>query len=365
MAKPSKTFLFVGTYTESLPHVQATAKGIYGFERNADTGQLDYIDWFQAPPNPSFLAIHPTKDLVFCVSEVNDSGDFPGGAVASFALDPVTGRLTMLDRHSSMGDWPCHITLDGSSRYALLANYLSGSVGVVPFNDEGKFQEGAVQVQHAGSSVNPDRQEGPHAHSVNMDATGQYAIAADLGIDQAKVYRFDAAQGTLTENSSLTAAPGSGPRHFDFHPNRKWAYLLNEILATIDVCNWDVEAGTLESIQTINTLPADWEGHFSTADIHVHPNGRWAYNSNRGHDSISMYAIDQDTGQLELLGHEATQGNTPRNFTLDPEGEFLYAANQDSASVVVFRINQNTGRLEATGEIVEVPNPVCLKFCLR
>ncbi len=365
MAKAAKTFLFVGTYTESLPHVQATAKGIYGYERNARTGRLEYIDWFQAPPNPSFLAIHPDRDLVFSVSEVDDSGDFPGGAVASFALDPATGRLTQLDRHSSLGDWPCHITLDAQGRHALLANYQSGSVGVVSFDASGKFLEGAMQVQHVGSSVNPERQEGPHAHSVNLDASGQYVIAADLGMDQAKIYRYDTAQGALAEHSVLTVAPGSGPRHFDFHPNRRWAYLLNEILATIDVCHWNAEAGTLESVQTIDTLPADWEGHVSTADIHVHPNGRWVYNSNRGHDSITMYAIDPATGRLTLLGHESTQGRTPRNFTLDPEGAFLYAANQDSGTVVVFRIDPDTGRLEATSEVVEVPNPVCLKFCLR
>ncbi len=361
----TKTFLFVGTYTESLPHVQATAKGIYGYERNPDTGQMTYIDWFQAPPNPSFLAVHPTKDLVFCVSEVANSDNFAGGGVASLTLDPATGRLTLLDQHPSLGTWPCHVTLDAAGRHVLLANYMSGSVGVVPFDGAGRFQEGAVQIQHAGSSVNPERQEGPHAHSVNLDATDRYAIAADLGLDQAKIYRYDPERGSLTEHNVLKVAPGSGPRHFAFHPNQPWAYLLNEIRATIDVCRWDVDTGTLESIQTIDTLPADWEGHVSTADIHVHPNGRWVYNSNRGHDSITMYAIDPATGMLTLLGHESTQGRTPRNFTLDPEGAFLYAANQDSGTIVVFRIEPDTGRLTATGEVVEVPNPVCLQFCLR
>lgn len=361
----AKTFLFVGTYTEALPHVTPTAKGIYAFERSAETGLLEYIDWFAAVPNPSFLALHPRKDLLFSVSEVNDLDDFGGGGVASYALDPVSGRLTMLDTHPSLGDWPCHIILDRQGRHVLAANYQSGSLGVVPFDETGAWLEGAVQVQHTGSGVNPDRQEGPHAHSINLDPEGQFAIAADLGIDQVRVYRLDAGQGTLTLHSVLTVAPGSGPRHFDFHPNGRWAYLLNELLATIDVCTWDRQEGALSSIQTINTLPADWEGHVSTADIHVHPSGRWVYSSNRGHDSISIFDVNPDTGHLALKGHESTQGRTPRNFTLDPQGELLYAANQDTDTIVVFAIDADTGLLHPTGEVVDVPNPVCLQFCQR
>lgn len=357
-----KTFLYVGTYTEALPHVTPTAKGIYAFERSAATGRLDLIDWFAAVPNPSFLALHPNRKLLFSVSEVEDSTDFAGGSVASYAIDADTGRLAYRAKHSSQGAWPCHLIVDKPGRRVLTANYLNGSLGVVPFDAEGHWLPGAIRIQHQGSSVNPERQAGPHAHSINLDPDGAFAVAADLGIDQAKVYRYDAETGALAEHSYITVAPGSGPRHFAFHPNRRWAYLLNEIAATITACAWSPSAGQLEPFQTLRTLPDDWDGHVSTADIHVHPSGRWAYNSNRGHDSITMFAIDPTTGELSLLGHESTQGRTPRNFALDPEGERLYAANQDSDTIVVFDIDPHSGLLRATGEIASVPNPVCLKF---
>ncbi len=360
MLDTAPSFLYVGTYTEALPHVSPTAKGIYAFARaNADS-ELEYIDWFKAVPNPSFLAFHPAADLLFSVAEVDDAED--GGSVAAYAIDKTTGRLRMLDTHSSMGSWPCHLTVDPAGKHILTANYLNGSLGVIPVAADGTWQEGAQRVQHKGSSVNPERQEGPHAHSINLDPSGQFAIAPDLGIDQAKVYRFDSQAGALTEVSSLAVTPGSGPRHFDFHPDGQWAYLLNELSATITVCDWDGATGTLTEVQTIDTLPADWDGHVSTADIHVHPSGKWVYNSNRGHDSITMFAVDPANGRLTLLGQESTQGKTPRNFTLDPEGRKLYAANQDSDTVVVFDIDPETGLLHATGEVVSVPNPVCLRF---
>lgn len=362
MSNAAKSFLYVGTYTEALPHVAPTAKGIYAFARADADSELEYIDWFEAVPNPSFLAFHPAADLLFSVAEVDDAAAGDGGSVASYAIDKTTGRLQMLDTHSSMGSWPCHLITDMSGKHILTANYLNGSLGVIPVAADGAWQAGARRVQHEGSSVNPERQEGPHVHSVNLDPSGRFVVAPDLGIDQAKIYRFDDTAGTLTEVGSLAVTPGSGPRHFDFHPNGRWAYLLNELAATITVCHWDGDVGALTTVQTIHTLPADWEGHVSTADIHVHPSGKWVYNSNRGHDSITMYAVDPTHGQLTLLGQESTQGKTPRNFALDPAGRKLYAANQDSDTVVVFDIDQETGLLHATGEVVAVPNPVCLKF---
>ena len=362
MSDAAKSFLYVGTYTEALPHVSPTAKGIYAFARADADSALEYIDWFKAVPNPSFLAFHPESDLLFSVAEVDESEEGDGGSVASYAIDKATGRLQMVDTHSSMGSWPCHLIVGTGGKHILAANYLNGSLGVIPVAADGTWLEGAQRIQHEGSSVDVERQEGPHAHSINLDPAGQFAIAADLGIDQAKVYRFDSGAGTLTEVSHISVTPGSGPRHFDFHPNGQWAYLLNELAATVTVCHWDGAAGTLTEVQTINTLPADWEGHISTADIHVHPSGKWVYNSNRGHDSITMFAVDPANGQLTLLGQESTRGKTPRNFTLDPEGRKLYAANQDSDTVVVFDIDLETGLLHATGEVAAVPNPVCLKF---
>ena len=364
MTDPTRTFLYVGTYTVSLPHVQATAQGIYAFERTAD-GLMQAIDWYPSLPNPTFLDVHSEHNLLFACGEVDDIEEFGGGGVSAHTFDPETGALTMVDRHASGGEWPCHVRLDEARSRIALANYKSGSIQTIPYGDDGRFVEGAFNVQHEGSSVNEERQEGPHAHSTTLDPSGRFLIACDLGMDMARVYELDGADGPLTHRSDLVVRPGSGPRHFDFHPNGRWAYVLNELSATIDVCNWDGEAGTLTSIQTINTLPDDWDGHVSTADIHVHPSGKWAYNSNRGHDSITIFAVDADDGTLTLLGHESTRGKTPRNFALSPEGDRLYAANQDSDTIVVFALDQETGLLSATGEVIDAPTPVCLKFVLR
>ncbi len=364
MTDPSRTFLYVGTYTVSLPHVQATAQGIYAFERTAD-GLMQAIDWYPSLPNPTFLDVHSEHNLLFACSEVDDMEEFGGGGVSAHTFDPETGALTMVDRHASGGEWPCHVTLDEARSRISLANYKSGSLQTLPYGNDGRFVEGAFNVQHEGSSVDQERQEGPHAHSTTLDPSGTFLIACDLGMDRARVYELDGADGPLTHRSDLVVRPGSGPRHFDFHPNGRWAYVLNELSATIDVCNWDGDAGTLTSIQTINTLPADWDGHVSTADIHVHPSGKWAYNSNRGHDSITIFAVDATDGTLTLLGHESTRGKTPRNFALSPEGDRLYAANQDSDTIVVFALDQETGLLSATGEVIDAPTPVCLKFVLR
>lgn len=361
MSDSSRSLLFVGTYTEALPHVTPSAKGIYVLSRADAQSELEMIDWFEAVPNPSFLALHPEEDLLYSVAEV-DHLEGEGGAIASYSFDRSTGRVRMLHTRTSLGTWPCHLIVGEGAGHVLVSNYLNGSLGVIPIAPDGSFPDGGQRIQHEGSGPNQERQEGPHAHSVNADPSGQFILAMDLGIDQAKVYRFDSEAGRLSDVSSISVAPGSGPRHFDFHPTARWAYILNELSATITVCDWDGDAGTLTETQTVNTLPADWDGHVSTADIHVHPNGKWVYSSNRGHDSITMFSVDQANGQLTLMGQESTQGRTPRNFALDPEGRKLYAGNQDSDTIVVFDIDQESGRLRPTGEVVAVPNPICLKF---
>ena len=365
MTDSSRVLLFVGTYTVSLPHVEAMAKGIYVFE-SSDDGSMKAIDWYPSLPNPTFLDVHPEQNLLYACGEVDDIEELGGGGgVSAHSYDPGTGALTMIDQHGSGGDWPCHVTLDTARSRISVANYKSGSVQTIPIGADGRFTDGAFNSQHEGSSINPERQEGPHAHSTTLDPTGTFLIACDLGLDTVRVYELDGEDGPLTFRSDLVVEPGSGPRHFDFHPNRRWAYVLNELSATIDVCNWDGDAGTLTSIQTIDTLPGDWDGHVSTADIHVHPSGKWVYNSNRGHDSITMFAVNDTDGTLTLLGHEPTQGKTPRNFALSLDGTQLYAANQDSDTIVVFDLDQETGLLSATGEVIEAPTPVCLKFVRR
>jgi 6-phosphogluconolactonase len=234
----------------------------------------------------------------------------------------------------------------------------------LPILGDGKLGEATGFYQHQGSSVNPKRQEGPHAHSINLDAANRFAFAADLGLDKVLVYRFDPTHGTLTPNEppSATVPPGAGPRHFAFHPSGKYAYVINEIGNTVTAFAYDAKSGTLRDLQNISTLPEDFKGTSYTAEVVVHPSGKFLYGSNRGHDSIAIFQIDQTTGKLTSVGQESTKGKTPRNFNVDPTGQYLLAANQGSNSIAVFRIDRLTGKLTATGQVLNVPAPVCIKF---
>jgi 6-phosphogluconolactonase len=256
------------------------------------------------------------------------------------------------------------MSVDATGRFVLVANYGSGSVCVLPIGRDGGLGDAADVVQHQGSSVNPRRQQGPHAHSITLDAANRYAFAADLGIDKVMVYRLDTASGKLIPNDPPWAQvkPGAGPRHFDFHPSGKYAYLINELDSTITAFAYDASRGIIREIQTVPTLPADFRGASTCADVHVSPSGKFLYGSNRGHDSIVIFRIDEATGRLSYVGHELTQGKTPRNFAIDPTGTFLLAANQNSDTIVTFRIDQQTGKLTPTGHVAEAPMPVCLKL---
>lgn len=349
--------LYIGTYTG------AESKGIYLSRFDAQTGKLSPAELAAEVPSPSFLAIAPGGKFVYAVSEI---GDFEGkktGAVAALAVDPVTGKLTLLNKQPSAGAGPCHVTVDQSGRHVLVANYGGGSVASLPIAPDGRLGPATSAIQHQGKSVNPQRQEGPHGHSINLDAAGRFALAADLGLDQVLVYRFDAQRGTLTPHDPPAAhlAPGAGPRHFAFHPNGRYAYVINELASTVTAFVYDAAAGTLRQLQTISTLPQEVPGN-STADIHVHPSGKFLYGSNRGHDSIAVFRVDPASGKLTAAGHQKTGGRTPRNFSLDPTGKFLLAANQDSNDVTVFRIDPATGALAPTGERLQVGRPVCLQF---
>jgi 6-phosphogluconolactonase len=257
--------------------------------------------------------------------------------------------------------------VDGSGRCVLVANYTSGSVAVLPVGADGRVSPATYVDQHSGSSVNPRRQEGPHAHAIPLDPTGRFALCPDLGMDQLFVYRLDAAAGRLEPNDPPGArlAPGAGPRHLDFHPSKPWVYVINELGSTITAFEWDGERGALRELQTVSTLPETYMGSSSSttcADIHVAPSGRFVYGSNRGHDSIAAFAIDEATGTLTPLGHTSTGGRTPRNFAIDPSGTFLFAANQDTDTIVTFRLDAATGQPTPTGQVASVPSPVCLKI---
>ena len=332
-----------------------------------DSGALTPVGVIDAGPNPSFLAVHPDHRFLYAVNEIAEYEGEKTGSIAAFSIDPTTGRLDFLNRQTSQGALPCHLVVDAAGKNVLLANYIGGSVSVLPILDGGKLGRATSVRQHQGSSVNPSRQTGPHAHSINLDRANRFAVTADLGLDKVLVYRFEGATGKLTPNDppSVSLKAGAGPRHFAFHPSKPYAYVINELDSTVTTFTYDSNLGVLESIQTLSTLPERFEGVSHTAEVQVHPSGRFAYGSNRGHDSIAMFKVDDATGKLTSIGHEPTGGKTPRNFGIDPSGRYLIAANQDSDTLVVFRIDPAAGRLQSTGIVIDVPAPVCVKMIPR
>jgi 6-phosphogluconolactonase len=356
--KPQKFWAFVGTYTDG------DSEGIYSFRFDAETGKAGDVQLAAEVTNPSFLAIRPDGEYLYAVNEVASSDGKSGGAVAAFRIDRSSGRLKLLNQASTVGAGPCHLVVDQTGRFVLVANYGGGSVASLPIGDDGRIGEAVCFIQHEGSGANPQRQEAPHAHSINLDAANRFAMAADLGLDKVLVYRFDEASGELTPNDPPAAevAPGSGPRHFAFHPGGEFAYVINEMLLTVTAFSYDAAQGRLSDIQTITTLPRAVQAGDSTAEVLAHPSGKFLYGSNRGHDSIAIFRIDEETGKLTAVGHQPTQGKTPRNFYIDPTGAFLLAENQGSGTIVIFRIDQETGELTATGDTLKVGSPVCIRM---
>ena len=358
-AKTSREYIvYFGTYTGK------GSQGIYACRFRPSTGKLTPIELAAETVNPSFLAADPAQRYLFAANEIGDYQHSRSGSVSSFAIDRHSGKLQPLNTVSSRGADPCHLAVDKNGRHVLVANYTGGSVAVLPVKADGMLGEASDFKQHLGSSVNPERQHEPHAHNVVLTPDNRFAVVSDLGLDKLLVYRFDMGLGKLTPNDPPfgRVKPGSGPRHFALHPNGRWAYVINEMGNTITAFNWDGEKGSLHEIQTISTLPKDFKGENTTAELVIHPSGRYLYGSNRGHDSIAVYAIDPGKGLLTLLEDVPTLGKEPRNFALDPSGAYLFAANQNSNTVVVFRVNPGTGRLTPTGEKAEVVSPVCVTF---
>jgi 6-phosphogluconolactonase len=320
--------VYIGTYTG------AKSKGIYLSRLNLATGAMTAPSLLAETSNPSFLALHPTRDLLYAVNEVDSFEGKPTGSISAFAIERASGALKALNQQSSGGKGPAHLIVDSGGANVLAANYGGGSVAVLPIEQTGALRAPSSIVQHTGSSVNPARQKEPHAHSINLDPSGRRAYVADLGLDKILIYAFDPAKGTLTPNDPPSAAlpPGSGPRHFAIHPAGRFAYVINELLLTVTAFARDPGSGALTAIQTISTLPPEQASNasFSTAEVQVHPSGKFLYGSNRGHDSISVFAIDESTGRLTYVQTEPTQGSTPRAFGIDPTGAFLLAANQRS-----------------------------------
>ncbi len=349
--------VFLGTYTDG------SSKGIYKCRLDTSSGNLSELELAAETVNPSFLALHPNGKYLYAVGEISDFGGQQTGAVSAYKIDPATHRLTLLNQKPSGGRGPCHLVVDQEGGHVLVANYGGGNCAAVAITTDGKLGEQTSFHQHVGASVNPHRQEGPHAHSINLSADNHFAFVADLGLDKVMVYRYSAETGTLTPHDPafVSVPPGGGPRHFAFHPSGRFAFVNNEMLSSVNVFRYDADRGVLTLLQTISTLPAGHEGN-STAETQVHPSGKFVYVSNRGHDSIAVFRFDAESGKLSKIENESTQGKTPRNFGIDPTGRFLVAANQSTNDVVVFRIDETTGTLEPTGSKLDVPSPVCVKF---
>ena len=355
---PARTRVYLGTYT------RGPTGGIYLSELDPATGALTQPRLAAATDSPSFLALHPGGQFLYAVGGAVKSDGKTSGAVTAFAVEAATGMLKRLNRQPSGGSGPCHVVVDATGRHVLAANYSSGSVVSLPIGRDGRLGEATSVIQHQGSSVNQRRQSGPHAHSINLDASNHFAFAADLGVDKIFIYRFDSAKGTLTPHDppAVDLAGGAGPRHFAFHPDGRFAYVINELHSTVTAMAFDPAKGTLSKLETISTLPGDFKGNNSTAEVQVHPSGKFLYGSNRGHDSLAIFAVDAKTGRLRPIGHQPTGGQTPRNFGIAPTGRYILAANQKTGNVVVFRVNPTTGRLTPTGHSITVSSPVCVKF---
>jgi 6-phosphogluconolactonase len=350
---------FVGTYTS-----KTTSKGIYALRFDADKGQLAAIGVAAESTDPSFLVVHPNGQYLYAVNEIGNFNGGKTGAVSAFAIDAKSGKLKFLNQVPSRGAGPCYISLDKNASFALVANYDSGNIASFPVMTDGTLRTASGFVQHSGAGPDKQRQEGPHAHWIGTSPDNQFVLVADLGLDEVIVYGFDSSQGTLMPRLSGFAKvnPGAGPRHLAFSPNGKFVYVLSEMESSVTVFSYQEKTGALSRRQTISALPKDYSGAKAAAEIAVHPSGKFLYTSNRGHDSIAIFAIDEKKGTLKSLGQVLTGGKTPRHFAIDPTGAYLLAENQESNNIVVFHIDGATGALTPTGQTVDVPSPVCITF---
>ena len=370
MAK--EMLVYIGTYTEPIRFgtgkiLQGKGEGIYVYRMDQTSGAMKLVGKTSGVTNPSYLAFDSTQRFLYAVNELKTYENQPTGTVSAFAVDPKTGKLEFLNKRLTHGTDPCHVLVDKKRKHVFVANFMSGSVCVLPVLDDGSLGEASDFIQHHGSGIDPARQKGPHAHSVTLDEAGRFAFVPDLGLDKLMAYKFDPKWGLLEPNEVpwVKMKPGAGPRHVAFHPSGRFAFLINELDSTLASLSYDGRKGTFNVLQIVPTLPEGYHGESTCADVQVSPSGAFVYGSNRGHDSIVIYRINQRTGRLTYIGHEPTRGKTPRSFGVDPNGRFLLAANQDSDMIVTFRIEPKTGKLLPTGHAMQVPTPVCVKFLVH
>jgi 6-phosphogluconolactonase len=352
--------VYVGTYTSG-----SKSEGIYIYKLNMDNGDLTPYTTTKNVIDPSFLTINKSGRYLYAVNETLEYEGKKSGAVSAFEINQRTGDLKFLNKQPSLGGAPCHVSVSDNEKFVLVANYVGGNVSVLRVGTKGSLDSVTEVKQHSGTGPNKDRQEAAHAHFIHLDRNNRFAVSCDLGADKIYIYKFDKENGKLTANSAqefYQAKPGTGPRHFVFHPKGRLAFVISELDSSVTSFSYDENRGTLKEIQTISTLPLDWKGENTCAELCISPNGVFLYGSNRGHDSIVSYKIDEGSGKLELIEHVATQGKTPRNFTIDPTGKFLLVANQKSDSVVTFLIDRKSGKLRPTGKSASIPAPVCLRL---
>ncbi len=357
----TRCIAYVGTYTSS-----GKSQGIYIFEMDSTNGNLNLLGTSEKIENPSYQVIDNKVEFLYTVMETETFNGKLSGAVAAFAIDKKTGLLKFVNSQPTEGRAPCHININKSRSHIFTANYREGIVSVFPLNPDGSIGAASCIIEHKGSGPNKERQEKAHAHYVSLTPDEKYLCAVDLGIDKIMVYDFDSTTGKLhpAKYPEVNIRPGSGPRHMVFHKSGRFAYLINELSSDIVAFEYSSDEGKFNEIQYISTLPAGYSGTNYCAAIHISPDGKYLYGSNRGHDSIAIFSIDQNNGKIRLIEIVSTRGSFPRDFQIDPSGKFLYAANQNSDSIVVFRILPEFGKIEPTGEVINVPSPVCIKFAI-
>jgi 6-phosphogluconolactonase len=357
-----KTWMFVGCYT-------ARGQGISVYEVNLNTGALTFVRVVPAGNNPSFLAIDPHGRYLFNGNEIGNYEGRQSGSVTSFAIDASTGNLTEINRQPTEGRNPAHVSVDPTGRFVFAANYsgtttMTNHLAVIPIGADGRLMPPTQIVTHEGRrGPNAARQEAPHAHQIIVDPTGFWALANDLGLDQTFIYFIERSAGFLALNEHPIQAPaGGGPRHSAFHPNGKYLFVLNELNSTLSSHVWDAERGATQLIRNLSTLPSWYKGINTTAQVVVSPDGKFVYASNRGHDSIAIFSIDQATGDIAYVGEQWTFGETPRNFNISPGGDFMYVAHQNTDNIVTFRIDKASGKLDFTGQMLTSGQAVCIVF---
>jgi len=349
---------------QELVFIGSGKKNIDAFRFDLASGSLTHVGLAAEIEHPSFLSISPNHQFLYAISEGGNGG---ASSVSAFAIDAVAGKLTFLNKQPAGGSGPCYVEVDGSGKNLLIANYGSGSFAAFPLAANGTVQRRTALRQDHGSSINPDRQEGPHAHCLVVGPEQRFAYGCDLGLDKVMIFKFDPAQGTLVPNDPafVRTTPGAGPRHIAFHPNGRWAFVINEMGSTLTLCGYDAGTGALRDIQTVSTLPKGFSGQNTCAEVAVHPSGKFVYASNRGDDSIAVFGCNPESGRLKFIERVPTGGKTPRQFEMDPTGRYLLAANQDSNTVVVFRIDTASGRLQSAGSQVQSDNPMCVRCVME